>query len=189
MSNAKPSRLLTLYKTGGVAEVLRGSRDYLIIDSLLGSVYYRLRGTNTLDLPTGESIEFNLKNHEDFRRSKGHGEFSALTDFAARVSASDVVWDIGANVGTYSLVADAAGADQVIAFEPGAGARQKLAKNMRINDAQIDIRQKALSNENTTMTLVDTARSGHRRLSSRESSDGDEVYVRRGDDVSARLLT
>jgi FkbM family methyltransferase len=168
-----------------MSEIVRGIRDYLTIDSPLGSTYYRLLGTNTLDVPTGESITFVLENHEDFCRSEGGGELSVLADFAARVSTSDTVWDIGANIGPYSLVADAADADQVLAFEPGADAGRKLTKNMKINDAQLDIRQTALSNENTTMTLVDTARSGHRRLSSRESSDGDEVYVRRGDDISA----
>jgi FkbM family methyltransferase len=53
----------------------------------------------------------------------------------AYVRAGDVVYDIGANVGAYSLVVDryTGGAAKVYAFEPGAATFRQLTRNIELN--------------------------------------------------------
>jgi FkbM family methyltransferase len=51
----------------------------------------------------------------------------------ARVGPSDAVWDVGANVGGYSLIAAAAGAARVVAVEPAPASYAALCENVRLN--------------------------------------------------------
>lgn len=49
------------------------------------------------------------------------------------VRADDVVWDVGANVGAYSLIAATLGARAVVAFEPGYATYATLCENVFLN--------------------------------------------------------
>lgn len=49
------------------------------------------------------------------------------------VRPGDVVWDVGANVGGYSLIAGALGAERVIAVEPDLANAAALAQNAALN--------------------------------------------------------
>jgi FkbM family methyltransferase len=51
----------------------------------------------------------------------------------ARVRGDDVLWDVGANVGGYSLIAAAAGAGRVIAVEPSPSNFAALCDNVALN--------------------------------------------------------
>lgn len=48
----------------------------------------------------------------------------------------DVFFDVGANVGTYSLLAAAAGASEVHGFEPSTETGEKFLRNVRLNGLQ-----------------------------------------------------
>jgi FkbM family methyltransferase len=66
----------------------------------------------------------------------GHYHERYEADLVARLLANDdVFWDIGANVGYFTLVAAAALADrgQIIAFEPGKNAYARLTENLSLN--------------------------------------------------------
>jgi FkbM family methyltransferase len=52
------------------------------------------------------------------------------------VGAGDVVYDIGANVGTFSLLASRCGAGVVVAFEPGYANFARLCENIQLNNCQ-----------------------------------------------------
>lgn len=75
-------------------------------------------------------------------------EASALADFVSEVSPGDTVYDVGANLGVYSVLAAAGGAD-VVAFEPSPPNVDRLRETVRRNgaDADVDVRPIALSNE------------------------------------------
>ncbi|MBW3577898.1 MAG: FkbM family methyltransferase [Actinobacteria bacterium] len=60
--------------------------------------------------------------------------------------AGDLFVDVGANVGTYSLIACEAGAE-VIAVEPNDQARRWLMKNIELNGYRADVRSVALSDQ------------------------------------------
>lgn len=45
----------------------------------------------------------------------------------------DQFYDIGANIGSYSLLAAAAGVDQIMAFDPSTESSVRYARNMRLN--------------------------------------------------------
>lgn len=55
------------------------------------------------------------------------------------VEPGDVVYDVGANVGTFSLIAARGCGATVIAFEPGYANFARLCENIRLNDCDISI--------------------------------------------------
>jgi FkbM family methyltransferase len=65
------------------------------------------------------------------------------------IGADDVLWDIGANIGLFSLYAAAERACRVLAFEPSAGNYMVLTRNVQINglDDRISAYALALSGE------------------------------------------
>lgn len=166
------NRIIELWKRGGVSEVLRGVRDFLGMDNF----HAKIVKENILTIDDIK-IRFEVQEAEDLKRSRGHGEVDVIKDFIREVRSDDVVWDIGANIGTYSLFAAKKGAN-VIAFEPATDALYRLYKNINLNSVEISVQEIALANENTKRTLVNKDKSGHRKLA---EGDGEKVEVRRGD--------
>jgi FkbM family methyltransferase len=71
---------------------------------------------------------------EFLRASTFLGERSVLERFLADLNPSDVVWDVGACVGTYACFAAAAATDgYVVAFEPETTNRSRLVTNLAAN--------------------------------------------------------
>ncbi len=62
----------------------------------------------------------------------GYYEKPAILSWEALIRPGDIVFDIGANTGYYSLVASRV-AKKVYAFEPASGMRQQLEKNIALN--------------------------------------------------------
>jgi FkbM family methyltransferase len=93
---------------------------------------------------------------------------------AERVGASDVVYDVGANVGFFTLlVARLAGpTGHVYAFEPIDVNVRALRRNLELNDIQhVDVVQRAVSNECAAvrMSLGNNQATGHL------ADDGDDL--------------
>jgi FkbM family methyltransferase len=75
---------------------------------------------------------------------------------ARLLAPGEVFWDVGANVGYFSLVAAAALGDtgQVLAFEPGAAALERLTENVGLNpDKNIRIFNLAVADRDGEATL------------------------------------
>lgn len=175
-------RLADLYRAGGLAELRRGIRDYLLLDTDIP--VERVVRTGTLRAG-GVAVALHANSSEALWRCGGHNEQAIQADFVERVNGDDLVWDVGANIGSYSLLAAAAGAD-VVAFEPGPRARGALAENAALNDVreQINTTPYALADYDGEGMLLPADRTGVRELAP-DGDDGDTVPVRRGDTLNA----
>jgi len=70
---------------------------------------------------------------------------------------ADVIIDIGANTGVYSLVAKTVKpSSAVYAFEPVTRVYKKLLENIQLNKFDIHVYEQAVSNSNGTATIYDT---------------------------------
>lgn len=66
-------------------------------------------------------------------RSTACAKEPETVEWLRRVAPNAVVWDIGASVGPYSLIATALGAQRVIAFEPQGASYGHLCQNIAMN--------------------------------------------------------
>lgn len=175
------TRVWELYNEGGLREVGHGVWGFFVHDVWRPHVVPRLHSTETLVVGDTE-VTFGIETYEDVVRAQGHGELEVLAAFQREITAGDVVWDVGANVGTYSLLAALSGA-QAEAFEPGESARARLRRNAELNGVTVTLHDVALSEENGEAVLTTESRSGIRRLS--EDGAGDTVSTRRADGIDA----
>lgn len=161
------------------------------------SIIRRAFGMRHAEYPTvrlielgGHSSAFEVTNQtEDYRVSQFGGEREQIEQFLGFVSADDVVWDIGANVGVYSIFAARQGAT-VHAFEPDPGFCDHLRRNVDLNGQDVNIHETALSDETGTTTLYTDGTAGKSPSLSDGGEDREEVTVemRRADDVDPDIL-
>ncbi|RAW44084.1 hypothetical protein DQW50_16305 [Halorubrum sp. 48-1-W] len=175
------SRLVELHREGGLFNAIRGANDYVRDHTPIPVTLplHRIVSTGTLSVGA-VAVDIHITSDEDLWRAMGHGEDAVLDDFVGRVRPNDTVWDVGANIGSYSLLAAATGAS-VIAFEPGSSARQRLQRNAEGNGLSLSIRPVGLglSDANGSAALSTEVRSGIRHI----SEAGEQVPVARGEDV------
>ena len=132
------------------------------------------------------SVVFETTNSiEDYRANELGGERSLVEKYIELLEDGMIVWDVGANIGVFSLFAARANA-QVHSFEPDPGFAKRLRRNIYLNgqDGSITIHEMALNDTNGQITLytdgVDGMSPG---LSEGDSEDREEVVVdqQRGD--------
>jgi len=113
----------------------------------------------------GITAEYYVSNcKERWRATSLMGEDDIVRQFVGSVHAGDVVWDIGAAVGTYSVLAARAGA-RVVAVEPVASNYQRLTENATLNEISemVDVH---------TVALSDNVGSAPLRLSGQQVGEG-----------------
>ena len=83
----------------------------------------------------GETVEFPVTNWYELRRARGAlDEEAVLESLLDDLDGDEVVWDIGATVGTYAcFLARRLETGRVVAFEPSPANRRRLAENLRAN--------------------------------------------------------
>lgn len=102
----------------------------------------------------------------------------------------DVFVDVGANIGYYSVIAAAAVGETgaVYAFEPNARIRNRLKRNVELNDLrQITVRPEAITGESGVVRLIEPQGSGNDGLAyvgASGSAEGVEVRAVRLDEIS-----
>jgi FkbM family methyltransferase len=104
----------------------------------------------------GCQFELDLRDHVEALIFWETYEDAVLALWRSSVGADSVVFDVGANVGLYSLVAAAKGA-RVFAFEPNPPTRKRLARNLALNrtGARVTVDAHALSDAEGTAMLFD----------------------------------
>ncbi|MFC7095833.1 FkbM family methyltransferase [Halobaculum marinum] len=116
------------------------------------------------------------------------GERHVLAAFLADLQSDDVVWDLGACVGTYACFA-ARVADHVVAFEPEPTNRAALTANLRHNAprGRWTVAATALNRDGSSAGLRSEfveAGGGHHRLVDDRAADGSPVETAAGDDIA-----
>ncbi|SFL56928.1 methyltransferase, FkbM family [Halogranum rubrum] len=165
-------------------------------DSLgeLHRVYWRWRlalfpedGTVTVGETTAR---FTVSTRSERRRAKRlGGERRVIEMFLDELSGSEVVWDVGACVGTYAcLIARRLSSGCVVAFEPDPTNRSRLSENLSANAPTERWRTSAVAlsdtdDESVLQSEFVEAGGGHHYLS--DHRDGLPIEVRRGDSVVA----
>lgn len=101
----------------------------------------------------GESTRFIIGSKGELKRvTTFSSEKPVLEWLIHQIKSSDVVWDTGANISTYSLFTSSF-AEQVVAFEPHPANMNRLQENANLNKSDIDICSIALSDEEGTAHL------------------------------------
>ncbi|WP_121740992.1 FkbM family methyltransferase [Natronorubrum halophilum] len=137
----------------------------------------------------GHTVRFDVSTLAEYNRVSSFLEEEALIDeIVDEVSAGDVYWDVGANIGTHAFLPAAANPEaRVIAVEPHHRNVAKLIRNKTLNDLDtVSILPVALSDRNGTAALHgEENQPGYGSFSLvNESADAvADVPVRPGDDV------
>jgi len=175
-----PSRIIDLYKLGGVSEVGRGIYDwaYYNVTRPLMAKIFRRRSLTIKET----TVDFHIANEESIYRSNGHNEKDIMEAFLGELKKSDVIWDVGANQGSYTLLAAKFGST-VHAFEPGEEARRILSRNLEINNLSATVHPVALGDDAKEKILSLAPRSGRRAIT--EDTSGTPVPILRGIDILA----
>lgn len=101
---------------------------------------------------------FEVENSIFWAGLTGGWEKVSLSLWIELVRNSDVVFDIGANTGIYSLIAKSLNPQtQVFAFEPVKRVFEKLQFNNQLNGYDINCYESAASDSNGTATIYDTS--------------------------------
>ena len=116
----------------------------------------------TIDSHDSDGCKFEVTNSvEEWRVSTLDNEHQFLKKYINEILPNDIVFDIGANIGIYSIHA-AKKAAKVYSFEPDPGFRSRLSKNISINEAKdrISIIEWAVSDSLGEVTLYTDGEAG-----------------------------
>lgn len=128
------------------------------------SVYRHLYFKGVFTVPIDKNHSFKIKHYgylvenEIFWAGLTNGwEKESLKLWIKLCETSDVILDIGANTGVYSLIAKAMKpSSKVYAFEPVKRVFSKLQENILLNSYDITALEKAVSNADGIATIYDT---------------------------------
>jgi FkbM family methyltransferase len=118
--------------------------------------YYRryrewISGTRTIEV---NNISGNFSNFTLIADQYLEPELDVLSDFLGEVQSDDVIYDIGADAGLYTvLVGEMVSNGKVIAFEPHPLRRESLKRNLNLNTVSAIVRTEALGNKQTKAEL------------------------------------
>jgi FkbM family methyltransferase len=141
--------------TGPIVRLLRAPGERR--KRILRQQYERERPTTTTVRVGPHQAVLKVANAEEFSHYHWAPEADVLREFFALLRPGDVVWDVGANVGTYTLmIARAVGAHGlVVAFEPSRECFGRLSENVSLNRMDnITLLPVALGRERAEMQLA-----------------------------------
>lgn len=125
---------------------------------------YDLKGGKQTFTIAGLSASFDARseNGGDTVRAQFDAEYELLKRFISNIRKDDIVFDIGANIGLYSVFAGQL-CDEVHAFEPAPQNFRQLvrATNQSHTATSITCHEIALSNLNGKATFTDSSEVGH----------------------------
>jgi FkbM family methyltransferase len=101
------------------------------------------------------TVQFNITNRAEYVRHRDlGGEGPIIEDLLSELKSDDVVYDIGANVGTYTcFLSERLQPNQVVALEPHPSNLASLRSNLELNNTDAIVIERALSDTNGTAEL------------------------------------
>lgn len=108
-----------------------------------------LEGRKTTVRSNGCSADFHLQTNMEYRMlCRAQSEQQVMDTLLEELNSESVFFDVGANVGRYTCLADNLGAD-VFAFEPHPDNATRLSENILLNEGTATVFEIALSDEDT----------------------------------------
>ena len=157
----------------GIHSILRDLYGRSIV-ALFDDVQVRKVGNTTVVYDTTDYSAWNRQ--RDFQ-----GEIPVMTRFAEDVADASVVWDVGANMGTYACLAGKAAEDvTVVTFEPAPENVARLKRNLDLNNIKSIIQEKALDETNGEMWLS-SDQNGDGQYSLTDNNRGSRVTTAEAD--------
>lgn len=188
MSSSPLSRIAELHEDGGVSEVYRGVRDFATIKAEQARWETGAAMNSSLPVVVGEhQIELKTDTAIEFRRARTQmHERDVLEHFTDRLHPSDLVWDVGANVGLYTAFGGVI-ADETVAIEPVPANVTALSRNLSLNDLEDEttVISAALGSAAAAVTVPADAEPGenHTLIWQNSSTGQVSVPIMRGDDL------
>jgi FkbM family methyltransferase len=146
------------------------------------SIYQHLHFKDWINVNIGKSFfkiyhyGYQIENDLFWSGINGNWEKQSLSLWAELCKHSEVILDIGANTGVYSLVAGSVNSKaKVFAFEPSREVSIKLCKNVDANPFNIQVVKKALSNKKGAASFYD--KSGHNYTGSLNENSGSNTIA------------
>ncbi|ELZ31448.1 hypothetical protein C474_09112 [Halogeometricum pallidum JCM 14848] len=116
-----------------------------------------------------------------------YNELDNLTQFASDLRPNDVVFDVGAHVGVYSVTAARADVSEVYAFEPLPANVERVRENATLNGVDVRTFGCGLSDRTTTQgNVVGGSKSGSLLHISPDGNGDETVPLYRGEDIVTR---
>jgi FkbM family methyltransferase len=153
---------------------------YLGIHCFLRSIYAKLVSKITRDIQEHRiancAVKYYSGDYASWERQRTfEGELPVMERFVDDISDGDVIWDVGANMGTYTCLGESAAENVLaIAFEPVPSNIKRLKKNIAINNSNTVIRNEALDESDGKMGIA-AGDGGDGQYSL--TSDSDEMQV------------
>jgi FkbM family methyltransferase len=164
--------------TKAVSEVVNRSAFFSTVYGNCWRYWFHLADNRITNNVSDITAEFDVSTRSEYVRAKQlGGEKPILATLLDELDGDEIVWDIGACVGTYScFIANALTSGRVIAFEPNPRNRTRLMENLQLtNDAhRWDISPVALYNDTSEKYLVSEfveVGSGHHYLTAKSDVD------------------
>lgn len=168
--------------------------SFLHLRTILRKMYFYISRpkNNILDVLVLDLMaKFYVKNPDDLRLVESvtgdAGEKKVIESFLSLINKGDIVYDVGANQGTYSVLMakKVASAGKIIAFEPEQESYKLLMENIALNELKnIEVIKKALGKENVNTKLYIGKTTGNFSLvkSYEENLDAQDIEVVYGDE-------
>lgn len=181
-------RATSIYKNDGIITLLLRILRKTRRDTK--SRWISVRGQDSFTL-AGHTVAFSAPNKSMVNRNRGRfvSEKEELQDFIEEIESGDVVYDIGANTGLYTLFAAKACPDaEVVAFEPYAPNYELLEQDIERNRLKnVEIVESVLSNVNGTVKFSQPSEAdvgyGSSSIGTDQSNDTVEVPSTTGDQL------
>lgn len=184
--NEIKDKIVQTYQKEGLMSVINWGSRWFMWKVGFDSIYQRLLPeviTVNIGLSevkfytTAASIFYDFRN--DVRTER-----PVIKDVVNSVEPDDILYDIGANVGIYSVIlADELNSGNVVAFEPDPVVATELERNANLTNIDVEIRKIALSDKAGTVPLVRNAPTTSQIKSETDSAAATNVKTLRGDDI------
>ena len=188
------TRLRELYGRDGIRGVVTGIGRFFYWKSGLRSarnvVGYRLAGPTVSQTIAEEQVRFVADSTDEYGRYRDFvHEREVLETLVGDLESDDVVFDVGANTGVYTVsAAKAIHGIEVVAFEPHPTNRERLSANLQANEVDAMVLEHALTDESGSVTLAapeGDASGGKFSLADSTGTRVIEAEARTGDELGA----